>query len=366
MRSAAPCLLLLFLTLAAAEPQMRGSGEAPCAAPEAQDAPCTSGRGILFDFDIISERSSYEANVSDPDKPSAALVVTVVNNGTSPGSMRLSASINLGGRVELSPARTGVMLPKESVGVAVTVYLPDTTPSALVATLRIDGQCEQSPAVTDYLQLSISVRQWHGVRLENVTLSSGSPVEGELLQLSAHVRNTGNGGSYFAASARIDGCPVTPAVGGERLEANSTVHLEAGEFMILSLRWVAAYGHHNFVIEAWDAGPAGEGNGSAVLARDSRVVQVFVGWNYRDWIPYILAAALACALAGAICYRHRGRVRAFFAARRLRRLEAGPLRGSAGASRLPGLAGPGGQRGRRGQRASTIPGRPPPDRGRGG
>ncbi len=366
MRSTALPLALVLLHLASAASAPCGPGPVHGAAASAASemgSPWAGGRGILFDFDIISDMSSYEANVSDPSKPSTAFAVTVLNNGTSPGSMRLSASINLGGRVELSPTRTGVMLPKESVGVAVTVHLPETTPSALVATLRIDGQCEQSPAVTDFLQLSITVRQWHGVRLDNLTLSSESPVEREVLQLTLHVRNTGNGASYFAASARIDGLPITLLVGGESLDSNATVLLNAGDFMVLTVRWRATYGHHNFLIEAWDTGPAGQGNASSVLVKDSRVVHVFVGWSYKEWVPYILAAALGLAFSGALIYKYRRRIGASLAARRWRR--GGASKGTGGTARRIGLVGSRGPEVRPGQTAAAKPKQPTSRRYRG-
>ncbi|MEM2868942.1 MAG: hypothetical protein QW379_00770 [Thermoplasmata archaeon] len=276
------------------------------------------GRGILLDFDIVSERNTYEANVSDPTKPSAFLTVTVRNNGTSPGSVRLAATINLGGSVELNPTRTGLLLPQESSSVAVKVFLPPETSSSLVASLRIDAQCEQNPAVTDFLLISLTIRQWHGIRLENVTLSSNSPVEREVVQLTAMVRNTGNGGSFFGARASIDGRPLRVIVEGRSLDENSTVRLEAGRFLLVTVRWVASLGEHNFVIEAWDAGPEAWGNLSTAIVRDSRVVHVSVGVNYRDWIPYLSAITLALVLAGALVLRYRKGFRSFLEERRRR------------------------------------------------
>jgi hypothetical protein len=267
--------------------------------------PSSSGRGIVFDFELLTEREQVEANVSDPTSTSLSIVVVVRNNATAPLSVHLSATINLGGTAKLDPAQTPLMLYQATSNVVVSVNLPESTTSDSMGYLRIDGVCDQNPTVTNTLQVRVTVKQWHRVVIEKFSLSSGSPLERDMVQLGARVTNAGNGPSNFAASAMVDGKPLKVKIDGYTAPANHTVSLAPGRFFMLAASWQASYGHHNFVIEVTDTGREGEANVSAVLSKDTKVASVFVGLNYRDWIPYIYITMIVLVAAALLGYKYR-------------------------------------------------------------
>ena len=273
----------------------------------------SAGRGPVLDFDIVTEQDSYEANVSDPAMPSTSFVVTVKNTGTIPSvlSVRLSVSVNLGGTATVSPAQTPYIAYQGQATAVVSVTLPDDTPTSLIATLRIDGVCEQNSQVTDFKQVLLTVRQWHSVRIQNFTLSSNSPVEREMMQVSARVRNIGNGPTFVTVAAFLDGAGITAKANGVPVDTNMTVKVDPGRFLLLTADWKAGYGHHSVVLEAQEVSPP-EANNTTVLSHDSRMAAFFVTFNTRDWIPYLLVAGLACAVAGAVTFRYRKRLAARF------------------------------------------------------
>jgi hypothetical protein len=276
-------------------------------------APATAasgGRGPIFEFTIKTDATSYEAVVSDPTKPSVSVVATITNTGTSLESVRVSASVNLGGSVQLSTTDTGLLLPNGEATVIATVTLPEDTAAPLSATLRIDGVCDQNPSITDFKQLVITIRQWHLLRLDNLTVSSKNPVVNELITINAKLRNNGNGPSNFAASAYLEGKPVRLRADGSILDPNSTISLEKGKFALLSIEWKAIYGHYNFLIHASDLGSNESANASA-FANDSRVIHVFVNVNVKDWVPFIIIGLGIAMALGVVAYKKRIPIRAF-------------------------------------------------------
>jgi hypothetical protein len=268
-----------------------------------------------LDLDIITGQDVYEANVSDPSVPSVSFVATIKNNGTLPIlNVRLSVSVNLGGTATVEPAQTGYIPYQGQTTAMVSATLPNSTITSLVAYLRIDGVCSGTgpiAQVTDFKQVVLRVRQWHSIKIQNVSLSSGSPVEREMMQVSARVNNLGNGPSYVTVSAFLDGGGITARANGVPMEPNRTFELDPGEFFLLTAGWKASYGHHSVALEAQEVGPP-EGNNTTVFSLDSRVVGFFVTFNTRDWIPYLLVAGLACAVVGVVTFRYRKRLAARF------------------------------------------------------
>jgi len=276
-------------------------------------APATSasgGRGPIFEFTIKTDATSYEATVSDPTKPSVSVVTTITNTGTSLESVRISASVNLGGSVQLSTTNTGILLPNGEATIIASVTLPEDTAASLSATLRIDGVCDQNPSITDFKQLVITIKQWHWLRLDNLTVSSKNPVENELITINAKLRNGGNGLGNFAASAYLEGRPIRLRADGSILDPNSTISLEKGKFALLSIEWKGKYGHYNFVIQASDLGSNESANASA-FANDSRVIHVFVNVNVKDWVPFIIIGGGIAVALGVVAYKKRVPIRAF-------------------------------------------------------
>jgi hypothetical protein len=186
--------------------------------------------------------------------------------------------------------------------------------TSLVATLRIDGVCSGTgpvAQVTDFKQVILTIRQWHSIKIQNFSLSSGSPVEREMMQVSSRVRNLGNGPAYLMVAASLDGRAITARADGVPVDPNNTIKLDSGKFVLLSAGWVAGYGHHTVVLEAQDVGSP-EGNATSSFSRDTRVAAFFVGFNTRDWIPYFLAAGLAGAAVTVVVFRYRKRLAARF------------------------------------------------------
>jgi len=308
-------MLLLFpILIEAASPPPSDAPPAPpsgaysttAAADIPGPRPASSGRGPILDFDLITDKDTYEANVSDPNSPSVSIVVLVKNNSTVPSflSVRLSVSINLGGTTTIDPTETGLIPYQGTTSAVVTVTLPEDTLTSLVATLRVDGVCVQNTQVTDYRQVLLTVRQWHSLRLQNVTLSSSSPVERELVQISAKVRNLGNGPAFCVVGAFIDGQRLKARVDGGEVDENTTIKVEPQRFVLLTATWKATYGHHNFLLQAEDVGAQG-GNDSSAITRDSRMVSFFVSVNLRDWTPYFILTGFILVAAGVAIFRYR-------------------------------------------------------------
>lgn len=310
-------LLLIPLLVVAASPGPSGALPVPASSAPSTVAPAdipgpgpaSSGRGPLFDFDLITDKDSYEANVSDPNSPSVSIVVIVKNNSSVPNflSVRLSVSINLGGTATIDPTETGLIPYQGTASAVVTVTLPEDTLTSLVATLRIDGVCVQNTQVTDFRQVLLTVRQWHSLRLQNVTLSSSSPVERELVQVSAKVRNLGNGPAFCVVGAFIDGHRLKTRVDGGEVDQNTTIKVEPKKFVLLTATWKATYGHHNFLLQAEDVGAQG-GNDSSAFTRDSRMVSFFVSVNLRDWTPYFILTGVILVGLGVAVFRYRKRL----------------------------------------------------------
>jgi hypothetical protein len=284
----------------------------------------SSGRGIIFNFDLLTENPVVAANVSDPAAVSASVVVVVRNNASAPLSVRLTATINLGATVTLEPSQTPLMLYQATTNVIVAVTLPENTTSDSIAYLTIDGVCDQNPTVTNTLQIRVTVKQWHRVTIERFSLSSSAPLEKDQVTLNARVINSGNGPSRFSASALVDGKPLQVKVDGYSARPNDTVSLASGRFFMLAATWQATYGHHNFVVVVTDIGRSGEINASEVMSKDTRVASVFVGYNYRDLIPFLYITIIILVAAALIGYRYRKKL--VLRLRRLRRRlgRAGP------------------------------------------
>ena len=268
-----------------------------------------------LDLDIITGQDVYEANVSDPSVPSVSFVATIKNNGTLPIlNVKLSASVNLGGTATVEPAQTGYLPYGGQTTTIVSATLPPSTMTSLVASLRIDGVCSgtgQVAQVTDFKQVILTIRQWHSIKIQNVSLSSGSPVEREMMQVSSRVKNLGNGPAYLVVAASLDGRAITARADGVPVDPNNTLKVDSGKFVLLSAGWVAGYGHHTVVLEAQDVGSP-EGNATSSFSRDTRMAAFFVGFNTRDWIPYFLAAGLVVAAVTAVVFRYRKRLAARF------------------------------------------------------
>jgi len=285
----------------------------------------SSGRGIVFDFDLLTENMQIEANVSDPTAVSASIVVVVRNNATLPLSVHLTATINLGGTVKLDPAQTPLLPYQATANIVVSMTLPEKTTSDSMGYLKIDGVCDQNPTVTNSLQVRVTIKQWHRVVIERFSLSSNTPLERDMVQLGARVTNAGNGPSNFAASAMVDGKPLKLRIDGYTARANDTVSLASGRFFMLAANWQASYGHHNFVLEVTDTGRDGETNASGVMSKDTKVASVFVGFNYRDLIPYMYLTIIVLAAAALVGYKFRKKL-----VPRLRRLKRFLKRGEPG------------------------------------
>ena len=264
-----------------------------------------------LDFDILTGQDTYEANVSDPSVPSITFVATIKNNGTLPiVNVRLTASINLGGTATISPSDTGLIPYNGQTTAVVSATMPSNTAISLVASLRIDGVCTGTGPVgqvSHFRQVVLTIRQWHSIKLQNVSLSTDRPVEREIMQVSSRVKNIGNGPAFLNVSAFLDGRPIMARADGAPINPNQTVRVDAGKFVILSASWKAIYGHHSIVLKAEDVGPP-EANLSESFSRDSRVVAFFVNFNTRDWIPYFLVAGLIFAVIGAVAFRYRKRL----------------------------------------------------------
>ena len=310
-----PCIVTLPATNCGASP-------APCAM---RLAPSPSGRGLLLDFDILTENEVVEANVSDPAAVSVSVVVVVRNNGTLPLSVGLAATINLGGKVTIDPAQTPMMLPQATSNIVVSATLPESTTSDGMGYLRIDGICNENPTVTYSLQIRVTIKQWHRVTIERFVLSSTTPLEKDMVTLSARVINAGNGPSRFSASAMVDGKPLGVRIDGVAATPNTTVSLAAGRFYNVAATWQATYGHHNLVLEVTDVGSVGETNLSVAMSKDTRTGSVFVGFNYRDLIPYIYVTIVVLVAAALIGYKYRKKL-----VPRLRRLKRILKRGEPG------------------------------------
>jgi hypothetical protein len=317
MRSLKPLVILAVLLPAMALPALAAgpaSGFADPAHGSLLTAHGSSGRGLVFGFELLTENQQVEANVSDPEAVSASMIVVVRNNATAPLSVRLSASINLGGKVTLDPAQTPLLLYQATTNVIVSVTLPEATTSDSMGYLQIEGVCDQNPTVTNMLQIRITIKQWHRVSMERFSMSSTSPLEREMVTLNARVINAGNGPSRFQASALVDGRPLKLKIDGYP-STNYTVDIGPGRFFMLAATWQAAYGHHNFVVEVRDIGKEGEINSSEVMSKDTKMVSVFVGYNYRDLIPFLYVTIIILAAAALIGYKYRRKL-----APRLRRL----------------------------------------------
>lgn len=314
-------MLLLFpLLIAAASPPPSTLAPAPepgapstvALADVSGPRPASSGRGPLFDFDILTDQDAYEANVSDPNSPSSTVRVIVKNNSTAliPIYVQLSVSINLGAQASIEPSRVGPILYQGTSTALVTVFLPEDTLTSLVANLRINGTCENNNQ-QDFKQVLLTVRQWHSLRLQNVTLSSSSPVERELVQISAKVRNLGNGPAFCVVGAFIDGQRLRARVDGGEVDQNTTIKVEPQRFVLLTATWKASYGHHNFLLQAEDVGAQG-GNDSSAITRDSRMVSFFVSVNLRDWTPYFILTGFILVAVCVAVFRYRKRLAARF------------------------------------------------------
>jgi hypothetical protein len=268
-----------------------------------------------LDLDIITGQDVYEANVSNPSVPSVSFVAIIKNNGTLPIlNVRLSASVNLGGTATVEPSDTGYIAYQGQTSAVVSATLPNSTMTSLVATLRIDGVCSGTgpiAQVTDFKQVQLTVRQWHSIRIQNVSLSSDSPVEKEVMQVSSRVTNVGNGPTYIIVAAFLDGHNITARANGAPVDPNNTIKVDSGRFILLTASWMASYGHHSVVLEARDVGSPG-GNTSSSFSRDTRVVAFFVTFNMRDWIPYILLVGLVVAAVAVAAFRYRRRLAARF------------------------------------------------------
>jgi hypothetical protein len=153
--------------------------------------------------------------------------------------VRLSASINLGGKVKLDPSQTPILLYQATTNVIVSVTLPENTTSDSMGYLQIEGACDQNPTVTNMLQIRITIKQWHRVTIERFSLSSTSPLERDMVQLSARVINAGNGPSNFAASAMVDGKALKLKIDGYAAPSNHTVSIGPGRFFMLAATWQA-------------------------------------------------------------------------------------------------------------------------------
>ena len=284
-------------------------------------APSSSGRGLIFSFDMQTESDTYVANVSNPTVPSVQIVIIVRNNATAPLSVRLSATINLGGTVGLDPEQTALIPYHGTSSSVASVTLPENTTSDSMGYLEVNGVCDQNPTVTYSVVIRISINQWHQVRLDRFALSTSSPVEKEPVQLSGEVVNAGNGPSDFIARAFCDGSPLEVRVNGNLLEDNDTVRLTPGRSFAFSATWPAVYGNHNFFVEVSDVGPGGMANASTAYSKVGKVAGVFVGVNYKDWIPYLMVLALALVIMAVVVFRFRKRIRPRLARmrRRMRR-----------------------------------------------
>jgi hypothetical protein len=233
------------------------------------------------------------------------------------------------------------------VDIIATVTLPEDTPSSLTGTLRFDGACEQNPSVTDFRMVTIRIRPWHSMKLANITLSNSNPVENELFQVSAKLRNMGNCPSNYAVAAFLDGKPVRLRADGASIDPNATLRLERGKFALLSVEWKAKYGHHNFLIDALDLGENESAN-ATTIANDSRVVHIFVNVNLKDWVPFIIIGLGVAVALGIAAYKYRVRIRTFIRAHRKPKGGTKPAAGKGGkgnirVGRIPPGRPPGGK-----------------------
>jgi hypothetical protein len=303
--------ILLSILMLLLLPVTTGARTAPSAGPAGQ-LPQSSGRGLGFDFDIITDLDKFEANVSNPGMPSATVVAVIKNNASIPFtvmSVRLSVTVNLGGTATVVPEVTPFIPYQGQTTAVVTVTLPEDTHASLQATLRIDGVCVQSNQYTDYKQVALTILQWHSLQIQNVSLSSPSPVENEVVQINSRVMNNGNGPTLVMVGAFVDNARLTTKVDGSEVDDNSSVKLDPGKFFFLTATWKASYGRHTFALEAEDIGPP-DANLSSAIVSDSKMVSVFVNYNMREWIPYFMLACIIAAAAVAVAFRYRKRLAA--------------------------------------------------------
>jgi hypothetical protein len=166
--------------------------------------------------------------------------------------------------------------------------------------------------------IRLAINQWHRVLLDRFALSASSPVEREPVQISGWVVNAGNGPSDFIAGASCDGRPLSIRVNGNAFGDNETVSLAPGKSFAFSATWAAVLGNHNFFVEVADVGHGGNANSSAPYSKVGKVASVFVGVNYKDWIPYLMVLALALLIAAVLAFRFRKRIRPRLARLRMR------------------------------------------------
>jgi hypothetical protein len=268
-----------------------------------------------LDLDIITAQDSYEANVSDPSVPSVSFVVIVKNNGTLPIlNVHLTASVNLGGTATVDPSDTSYIPYGGQATAVVSATLPNTTKTSLVGTLRIDGVCSgtgQVTQVSDYKQVVVTIRQWHSIALQNFRLSTGSPVEKDVMQVSSYVQNNGNGPTSIKVAAFLDGRPLAVRADGVQVRPNGTIQLDAGDITSITATWKAVFGRHVAKLEAEEVATSGD-NITESLSRDARSASFFVGFNTREWIPYFLVAGLMIIAVAAVSFRYRRRLAARF------------------------------------------------------
>ncbi len=328
--SAAKPLLILVILLAC---PLSAGAIPPSADPSThvtrRPEPCTlypepshSAPSILPDFDLLTERTVVEANVSDPSVASVSLVVVVRNNGSLPLSVTLSATINLGGAVTLEPSRTPLLFYGGTSNCALSVTLPQQTPSENVGYLQINGASNEYPTATESLQVRVAILQWHRVRIDRFVLDPASPLGGQLVQVGAHIVNAGNGPSNFSATVLLDGKPIELRINGQPAGGNTTVLLGPGRFFMLGASWRAKLGGHNILLDAADIGAGGP---SEPLGKDSRSASVSVGYNFIDLVPYTYATIFIIAVAAVLGYRYRRQL-----GPRLRRLKRMLRRGEPG------------------------------------
>jgi hypothetical protein len=282
----------------------------PTLAPAASAAPNPG-----LDLDIITAQDAYEANVSDPSLPSVSFVVIVKNNGTLPIlNVHISVSVNLGGTATVDPSDTSYIPYGGQATAVVSATLPNTTKTSLVGTLRIDGVCSgtgQVTQVSDYKQVVVTIRQWHSIALQDFRLSTGSPVEKDMMQVSSNVQNNGNGPASIKVAAFLDGRQLAVRADGVQVRPNDTIQLDAGDITSITATWKAVYGRHVAKLEAEEVGPSGD-NITESLSRDARSASFFVDFNTRDWIPYFLVAGLIMVAVTAVSFRYRKRLAARF------------------------------------------------------
>jgi len=123
----------------------------------------------------------------------------------------------------------------------------------------------------------------------------------------------------------VDGKPLGVRIDGVAASPNTTVSLAASRFYNVAATWQATFGHHNFVLEVTDVGSEGETNLSVAMSKDTKTGSVFVGFNYRDLIPYVYVTIIVLVAAALIGYKYRKKL-----VLRLRRLKRILKRGEPG------------------------------------